>query len=396
MANSENQDFNLPIKRFFASKQTAFFKGLKQAQFSGDLTIISRDGLQWHFYLYLGRLIYGSGGEHSVRRWRRNLTAYLPQIAGDISYLEHELQSLTPESVKFCWEYELLRRWLRENKAQREAVMSMVMAILREIFFDLNQTMEIYFFLNDQLHIPITEQISLMDTESVIIPAWEQWQNWVSAKLGDRSPNKAPVIRLPEQLKQKTSPTTYNSLEKILNGKNTLRDLAIQLKRDLVKLGNFLIPYVQEGYIELVSIPDLPAPVAQVYNELRVKPPLIACVDDSQMICEIMQQIIEGAGYEFLGITDPMKAIAELLAHKPDLIFLDLVMPNTNGYEICSGLKKLSFFRQTPIIILTGNDNMLDRVRTKMLGSSDFLTKPVNPQQVLEMISKHLPSRIAH
>jgi chemotaxis family two-component system response regulator PixG len=78
------------------------------------------------------------------------------------------------------------------------------------------------------------------------------------------------------------------------------------------------------------------------------------------------------------------------MARKPELIFLDLVMPNANGYEICSNLRKLSFFRNTPIVILTGNDGLIDRVRAKMVGSSDFISKPVNSDLVLSTIRKHL------
>jgi chemotaxis family two-component system response regulator PixG len=79
-----------------------------------------------------------------------------------------------------------------------------------------------------------------------------------------------------------------------------------------------------------------------------------------------------------------------MLARKPDVIFLDLVMPNTNGYEICAQLRKLSFFRNTPILILTGNDGIVDRVRAKLVGASDFLNKPVDAGIVLSVIRKHL------
>jgi chemotaxis family two-component system response regulator PixG len=65
-------------------------------------------------------------------------------------------------------------------------------------------------------------------------------------------------------------------------------------------------------------------------------------------------------------------------------------MPNANGYELCGQLRKLSLFRQTPIVILTGNDGIVDRVRAKMVGSTDFLSKPVNPDTVLTTIRKYL------
>lgn len=96
------------------------------------------------------------------------------------------------------------------------------------------------------------------------------------------------------------------------------------------------------------------------------------------------------ANYQFVGINDPLRAIAILLARKPDLIFLDLVMPNANGYEICGQLRRMTFFKDTPIVILTGNDGIVDRVRAKMVGSTDFISKPVDPEIVIGTIRKHL------
>ena len=88
-----------------------------------------------------------------------------------------------------------------------------------------------------------------------------------------------------------------------------------------------------------------------------------------------------------------MRAIAVLLSRKPDVIFLDLIMPNTNGYEICTQLRKLSFFKNTPIIIVTGNDGIIDRVRAKMAGSTDFISKPINQEIIVETVQKYLKQK---
>jgi len=83
-----------------------------------------------------------------------------------------------------------------------------------------------------------------------------------------------------------------------------------------------------------------------------------------------------------------------VLSTKPDLIFLDLIMPNANGYEICGQLRKLNFFKNTPIVILTGNDGIIDRVRSKMVGATDFLSKPIDSELVLETIRKYLKTKV--
>lgn len=389
--NQENHS-SIPIKGFVASKQSYLFNVLKKHQFSGELQLVHPGKEQWRFYLYMGRLICATGGNHSVRRWRRNLAAFLPEVASDQVFLEQEIKSISSDKIKFCWEYELVRHWLLEGKVGRDGVIKMVNNIFIEIFFDLNQTLEISFFLNSKVHIPLEEQICLLDASQVIVPAWQQWQQWVNLRLGDRSPNKAPVIRSAKQLQAKISPKTYEIFQKLFNGRNTLRDLAVQFKRDLPQFSSSLLPYIQQGYIDLVSVADLPAPISPVteVQETEAGTPLIACIDDSPLICETMNIILKKAGYRFLGITEPLKAIAKILASKPDMIFLDLVMPDTNGYEICGSLRKLSLFRNTPIVILTSNDGMIERVRSKIIGASDFMAKPINPEEVLVIVNKHL------
>jgi CheY-like chemotaxis protein len=117
---------------------------------------------------------------------------------------------------------------------------------------------------------------------------------------------------------------------------------------------------------------------------------LVACIDDSPAVGRMLTQILNLSGYEALTITNPLKGITTLLDRKPDLIFLDLMMPNTNGYEICSILRKTSIFKDTPIIILTQSDCTIDRVRAKLVGSSGFLTKPIEPNKIVKVVDKYL------
>ncbi|NJL49002.1 MAG: response regulator, partial [Leptolyngbyaceae cyanobacterium SM2_5_2] len=107
-------------------------------------------------------------------------------------------------------------------------------------------------------------------------------------------------------------------------------------------------------------------------------------------VCKAMGQIIRAAGYDYISITEGSKAIPTLLAKPPDLVFLDLVMPDTNGYEICSNLRKITRFKEIPIVILSGNDGLVDQVRARLLGATDFLSKPMEPIVILSVIRKHL------
>ncbi|MEM9486576.1 MAG: response regulator [Cyanobacteria bacterium P01_F01_bin.116] len=116
----------------------------------------------------------------------------------------------------------------------------------------------------------------------------------------------------------------------------------------------------------------------------------VVYVDDNPAASEAMAEIIQGAGYSYANITDSLRALPQLVDYNPKLIFLELVLPIANGYELCAQLRRISIFRNTPIIIVTNNDRMADRIRAKIVGASGFLIKPIRAQPVLKVLIKHL------
>lgn len=91
-----------------------------------------------------------------------------------------------------------------------------------------------------------------------------------------------------------------------------------------------------------------------------------------------------------MGTQDPLKSISIFLAKRPDVILLDLKMPVTNGYELCEIMRKISIFKKIPIIILTGQDGVVDRVRAKMVGATDFVSKSAGPSKLIDVIAKYI------
>lgn len=122
----------------------------------------------------------------------------------------------------------------------------------------------------------------------------------------------------------------------------------------------------------------------------RSNAPTIVYIDDSPADSRAMSQIIEGTGYQYTNIPDPLQALPLLIELKPALIFLDLVMPIANGYEVCAQIRRMSTFKDIPIIIVTSNDGIADRVRAKVVGASGFLGKPIQSHKVTKALKKHL------
>lgn len=247
----------IPIREFIGTRQSNLFQTLKQPQFTGELVLGSAKGEEWTFYLYLGRIIYATGGKHPVRRWMRNVTRFAPALITDLRSVE--MDKLNKDSLRKCWEYELLNYWLQKQEVTRQQLSQIIRNSIVEILFDITQSMEVVFQLNASQSLPT--QLVFIDADQVIVEAWEDWQKWQGAKLADRFPNDCPLIRQPDQLKTKTSPKTFQIMMKLFNGKHTLRDLSLQLNQDIVQMTRLMLPYIQLGLIDLVPIGDVNPPI---------------------------------------------------------------------------------------------------------------------------------------
>jgi two-component system, chemotaxis family, response regulator PixG len=368
------------------------FKICNQLQYSGQLKIKSSKGQQWTFYYRLGRIVWATGGKHPYRRWRRQMTQHCPHI--DLEKLRFRPDDLTVE----YWDYHLLEILHKRQKIQREQIHTIVENTIAELFFDLAYEADVTPVTCDRNQEVILETpMSFTSAEVSLKQMQDSCKIWLEAGLANFSPNLAPVIRKAEHLQQLVSPPVYNNFVNLINGKYTLRDLAVKMKQSVLPVSRSLLPYVLKGIIELVEIPDLPLNLTEAKNNStqtpnkQTKAPLIACVDDSPQVCQILEEIITRNGMRFIQIQDAVQALPTLIQEKPDLIFLDLIMPIASGYEICTQLRRISSFANTPVIILTGNDGLLDRVRSKVVGSTDFLAKPVVADRVIGIVRKYLP-----
>lgn len=119
-------------------------------------------------------------------------------------------------------------------------------------------------------------------------------------------------------------------------------------------------------------------------------PPIIACIDDSKTVQKQVTMILRARGYEVINITDASTTFKNLSRQPPILILMDINMPEINGYELCSMLRRSQKFKEIPIIMLTGRDGIIDRMRAKMVGANKYLTKPFEPAMLLNMVQENI------
>lgn len=125
-------------------------------------------------------------------------------------------------------------------------------------------------------------------------------------------------------------------------------------------------------------------------KQLRKKVYTVACIDDSLTVLSSIKRFLDESTFAVVMINDPVKALMQILRSKPDLILLDVEMPNLDGYELCSLLRRHSSFKDIPIVMVTGRTGFIDRAKAKMVRSSGYLTKPFTQSELLKMVFKHI------
>lgn len=116
----------------------------------------------------------------------------------------------------------------------------------------------------------------------------------------------------------------------------------------------------------------------------------ILIVDDSIVEIKILQAILAETDYRITVARDGEEGKMTAKTLLPDLIFLDVVMPKKNGFQVCRDLRKNPQFQQTPIIMLTSKSHDTDKFWGKQQGATEYLTKPYEKQQILDVLAKYL------
>lgn len=118
--------------------------------------------------------------------------------------------------------------------------------------------------------------------------------------------------------------------------------------------------------------------------------PLILAVDDEVNILELLKFNLTKEGYQVITVTDGQQALKVARAEKPDLIILDIMLPEMDGYDVCRLLKANQETAGIPVIMLSARGDVLDKVVGLELGAEDYVTKPFSPREMVARVKVHL------
>lgn len=115
----------------------------------------------------------------------------------------------------------------------------------------------------------------------------------------------------------------------------------------------------------------------------------VMVIDDSKTIRRTAESLLKKAGCEVLTATDGFEALAMIADSRPDVIFVDIMMPRLDGYQTCALIKNNAEFKHTPVIMLSSKDGLFDRARGRIVGSEQYLTKPFTKNELLDAIRQY-------
>jgi two-component system alkaline phosphatase synthesis response regulator PhoP len=115
----------------------------------------------------------------------------------------------------------------------------------------------------------------------------------------------------------------------------------------------------------------------------------ILIADDNENIRDALTYLLEDEGYELMLAKDGADALRKVRERKPDILFLDIMMPEINGYDVCRTIKNDPDLKSIYIIMLTAKGQVAEQERGKDVGADEYIVKPFSPMEILAKVKQH-------
>jgi twitching motility two-component system response regulator PilG len=112
----------------------------------------------------------------------------------------------------------------------------------------------------------------------------------------------------------------------------------------------------------------------------------VLVIDDSKTIRRTAETLLKKVGCEVVTANDGFEALSVIADNRPDLIFVDIMMPRLDGYQTCALIKHNELYRDVPVVMLSSKDGLFDRARGRIVGSDQYLTKPFSRDELLDVV----------
>lgn len=375
----------------------AILTEIAQSQGNGCLKV-SFKSFEYFIYCQQGQISYATNSLETFERLERhlrNLSHTNSHLTGEVrkqARLNFETQKIDPTNTPP--DYQAIAWLLQKKYINQEEAEALVKSLTQEVC-------QSYLLLTDIEYEFIEHQSKLkyfgnFDVVTLIEECRRELENWYSL---------APEITSSYQRPYCASKSELDGIEekfrKILIG-FSFSQLGVLLNQEPLKVAQTLHPLIVKGKIALrepqTPLNQLPtianfnfkqSEISQEKNP-QSKHKKIACVDDSPTILQEIGRFLSGQNMEVFTLNDSFKAFREIMRIKPDLILLDVSMPKVDGYKLCRVIRNHSLFKNTPIVMVTGNGGNGEREKAKVAGSNDYMTKPFTQPELLQMVHRYI------
>ncbi len=124
-------------------------------------------------------------------------------------------------------------------------------------------------------------------------------------------------------------------------------------------------------------------------GEIESQALCVLVVDDSATIRRSAETMLANEGYRVITAENGFEALSMITRHRPDIIFVDIMMPRLDGYQTTAIIKNNAEFRDTPVVMLTSKDGLFDKARGRVVGSDLYLTKPFTREELISAVKQH-------
>jgi twitching motility two-component system response regulator PilG len=122
--------------------------------------------------------------------------------------------------------------------------------------------------------------------------------------------------------------------------------------------------------------------------------PRVLVVDDSRVVRKIVELALWRERIEVVTATDGLGALTAVTDTEPDLLLLDVILPRMDGYQVCHVVRHHQDYHDLPIVLLSGKDSVVDRVRGKLAGATDYLSKPFESAELVWRVKRYLATPV--
>lgn len=396
---------------------------------------VSSSSVSWSIYLGQGKITYASHSAEPFDRLDRHLRRFghqIPTLAGETRAQLRAMFEDNPDQPLQNADYQALCWLVSQNYLNSVQVTELIEGLIKEVIESFLLIEEgNYQFSTNRDTLP---ELCRLELQPIVAYCQKQLLGWQALGPQIWSPYQRPYVLNRTNNQQPASLAKWQKSGSMLKG-FSFYHLAVLLNQDALQLAQSLHPLIVDGAV-LLHDPHPPfKQLPKTFEELSISIPpdknskvrhspnnvlsetqqtleteqnynsttsettehaerkntyVVVCVDNNLITLREIKSFLNHDSFSIFLIDNASEALIQILALNPDLILLDVEMPDINGYELCRLIRNHPLFKTKPVILMTKRPSIIGRVKANLVEASRYLKKPISQTELLKAVFKYL------